>query len=128
MYTEKKLDKQFRLFTFFALLGILLVACGGSAQPTEPAPLETTITALDIKWDTENLEAKAGQKITLTLVNDGLLDHNFKVTELGIDINIAAGATEMTTFIIAESGTFEYFCNVPGHLEAGMTGTITVSE
>lgn len=122
------MDKQIKLFTLIALLGILLAACGGSTEPTEPAPLETTIIALDIKWDVENLEAKAGQKITITLNNEGLLDHNFSIKDLGIDINIAAGGTEVATFVITEPGTFDYFCNVPGHQEAGMTGTITVSE
>lgn len=122
------MDKQLRLLTFIALLGILLGACGPSAEPTELPPLEITLTALDIKWDTENIEAKVGQTITLTLVNEGLLDHNFEITELGIDVNIVAGATEVTTFVITQSGTFDFICNVSGHLEAGMVGTITVSD
>jgi hypothetical protein len=122
---EIKLNKQLWQLGLIVLLGILLGACGGS---TEPPPLETILTALDINWDTSNIDALVGQTITITLVNEGALDHNFKIAELGIDIDIAAGATEVTTFVVPQAGIIDFTCNVPGHLEAGMVGTITVSQ
>jgi uncharacterized cupredoxin-like copper-binding protein len=119
------MNKQLKLLSLAVMLAITLTACGESA---EPPPVEVTLTALDIKWDTSNIEVLAGQTVTITVVNEGALDHNFNIAELGIDININAGATEEITFIAPQSGVLEFVCNVPGHLEAGMAGSITVSE
>jgi len=119
------MNMHLRLLTLAALLGITLTACGGSG---ELPPLDITLTALDIKWDADNIEVLAGQTVTLTLVNEGALDHNFEISELGIDIDIPAGTTEVTTFIAPQPGVLDFVCNVPGHLEAGMEGSITVSE
>jgi uncharacterized cupredoxin-like copper-binding protein len=51
--------------------------------------------------------------------------HNFSIDELGISVDIAPGATEETV-INAPAGEYEFYCNVPGHKEAGMEGTLTV--
>ena len=53
--------------------------------------------------------------------------HNFSIDALGIDVDIAPGATKQVV-INAPAGEYEYYCNVPGHKEAGMVGTLTVSE
>ena len=59
--------------------------------------------------------------------NDGAAPHNFSIDELGIDIDVAPGETQETV-INAPAGEYEYYCNVPGHKEAGMVGTLTVTE
>ena len=51
--------------------------------------------------------------------------HNFSIDELDIDVDIAPGATEEVV-INAPAGTYEFYCNVPGHKAAGMLGTLTV--
>jgi uncharacterized cupredoxin-like copper-binding protein len=61
----------------------------------------------------------------VTLPNDGVTLHNFSIDALGISVDIAPGATETVT-INAPAGSYEYYCNVPGHKEAGMVGTLTV--
>jgi uncharacterized cupredoxin-like copper-binding protein len=38
---------------------------------------------------------------------------------------VSPGDTGSAT-INAPAGTYEYYCNVPGHREAGMVGTLTV--
>src|SRR5215217_1894530 len=53
--------------------------------------------------------------------------HNFSIDELGIDIDIAPGETQETV-INAPAGEYEFYCNVPGHKEAGMVGTLIVTE
>ena len=53
--------------------------------------------------------------------------HNFSIDALGIDVDIAPGATEQVV-INAPAGEYEYYCNVPGHKEAGMVGTLIVTE
>jgi uncharacterized cupredoxin-like copper-binding protein len=53
------------------------------------------------------------------------LPHNFSIDELGISVDVAAGEEGEAT-INAAPGTYEFYCNVPGHREAGMVGTLTV--
>jgi plastocyanin len=92
-----------------------------------PAPegAGVTIRSSDIVFDPVELTIPAGQDVVFTLPNEGVLPHNFSIAELGIDIDIAPGETA-SVVVNAPAGTYEYFCNIPGHKEAGMVGTLTV--
>jgi uncharacterized cupredoxin-like copper-binding protein len=39
-----------------------------------------------------------------------------------------AGMGASVSFVPTKPGTFEFFCAVPGHKEAGMVGTLIVRE
>ena len=103
----------------------------GDAPPTGD---ETTVAAMtvdvvsyDIYFEPKELTIPANTDVTVVLPNDGVTPHNFSVDELGIDVDIAPGATEEVV-INAPAGEYEFYCNVPGHKQAGMVGTLTVSE
>jgi probable HAF family extracellular repeat protein len=101
-----------------------------------PPPVATTpaatsadggaIVSRDISFDPTTITIPANTDVTVVLPNQGVIPHNFSIDELGIDVDIAPGATEETV-INAPPGTYEYYCNVPGHKQAGMVGTLTVS-
>ncbi len=105
----------------FGLLS--LVACSST-----PKPKQVFLSAQDIVWDPPLIEAQVGQELTLTIRNDGALDHNFVSDELGLDILISPGTSETVTFVVTEPGKLEFICNIPGHEEAGMVGEIVVGE
>jgi plastocyanin len=84
-----------------------------------------TVESNDIYFEPAELTISADTDVTVSLPNAGAAPHNFSIDELGISVDIAPGATEETT-INAPAGTYEYYCNVPGHKEAGMVGTLTV--
>jgi plastocyanin len=70
--------------------------------------------------------AKAGQ-VAVALENSAGLIHN--VTFVGINgdkpvVEVAKG-TEVGR-VTLQPGTVTYYCNIPGHREAGMEGTLTV--
>jgi hypothetical protein len=65
--------------------------------------------------------------VTFLLPNVGAAPHNFSIDELEIDIDQAAGSQEEVV-INAPAGEYEFYCNVPGHREAGMTGTLIVDS
>jgi plastocyanin len=110
-----------------AVAAVALVACGGGSGPAAPAPLAITIHAKDIAYDTTSINAKAGQTVNVTYVNDGALDHTFLIDNVITEQKVAAGATTNFSFVAPAAGTYTYYCNVAGHKEAGMVGTLTVT-
>jgi plastocyanin len=90
---------------------------GGGAQ-------EVTITGHDIYFDPAEVTIKAGP-VTFILPNEGAAEHDFSIDELGIQVNMPAGTTQTLEADIP-AGTYEYYCNIPGHKDAGMVGTLVV--
>jgi uncharacterized cupredoxin-like copper-binding protein/mono/diheme cytochrome c family protein len=91
-----------------------------------PAPATAqNVTSFDIYFEPKEITIPANTDVPFTLPNDGAAAHNFSIDELGIDIDLPPGSTEETV-INAPPGTYEYYCNVPGHKEAGMVGTLIV--
>jgi uncharacterized cupredoxin-like copper-binding protein len=93
-------------------------AGGGAGQAV-------TVESYDIYFEPDALSIPADTDVTVQLPNEGVTPHNFSIGELGISVDIAPGATEETV-INAPAGEYEYYCNVPGHKQAGMVGTLTV--
>ncbi len=89
------------------------------------APQTVDIVSNDIFFEPKEVTIPANTDVTFMLPNEGVTPHNFAIDELGIDVDIAPGATEETV-INAPAGEYEYYCNVPGHKAAGMSGTLTV--
>jgi uncharacterized cupredoxin-like copper-binding protein len=102
-------------------------AAGGEEQAAAGARAgeAVTVESYDIYFEPEELSIPADTDVTVSLPNEGVTPHNFSIDELGIDVDIAPGATEETV-INAPAGTYEYYCNIPGHKQAGMVGTLTV--
>lgn len=102
-------------------------AAGTPESPTTSgAAAETAeVVSLDIFFEPDELMIPADSEVTVALPNEGVTEHNFSIDALNIDVDIAPGAAEETV-INAPAGTYEYYCNVPGHKAAGMVGTLTV--
>src|SRR5919112_2435698 len=99
----------------------------GVARGDAPATMTVDIVAQDILFEPKELTIPANTDVTVNVPNEGAAPHNFSIDELGIDVDIAPGATEQVV-INAPAGEYEYYCNVPGHKEAGMVGTLIVTE
>ncbi len=115
---------------FFATMLIMmtLAACGGSGGGSSAQPaLAITIHARDIAYDADAVTAQAGQTVNVTLVNDGTLDHSFIIDGVLGEQKAAAGQTTTFSFTPGPAGTYEFYCAVPGHKQAGMVGTLTVT-
>ncbi|MFL5759588.1 MAG: PQQ-dependent sugar dehydrogenase [Thermomicrobiales bacterium] len=91
-------------------------SAGGSAQ---------TVTMVDIAFQPKDLTIPANTDVTVDLPNNGASLHNFSIDELNISVDVQPGQTGSVT-INAPAGTYQFYCNVPGHKEAGMVGTLTV--
>jgi len=68
-------------------------------------------------------EAPAGP-LRVVMPNESGVPHNIVIDGKGESEVIEEGETEFEAEF--EAGTFEYYCSVPGHREAGMAGELTV--
>lgn len=82
------------------------------------------VTAVISGFDPSYIEAGEGE-ITLTVVNEDAMPHDFTIDELGVHVGLEAGETKTFTFA-ADPGTYEFYCSIPGHREVGMVGELTV--
>ena len=94
-----------------------------AAAPASVAPV--TVTSHDIFFDPKEITIPANTDVTISLPNEGVTTHDFSIDALGISVSIDPGATE-NVVVNAPAGTYEYYCNIPGHKAAGMVGTLTV--
>ena len=109
-------------------VGLLALAACASPTPAAPAPLVVTVKAQDLMFDPMSLTAKVGQPITINFQNTGALEHSFVIDALNVKLeHIQPGQTASVTFTPKAAGTYEFYCDVPGHRDAGMKGTLTVS-
>jgi plastocyanin len=127
--------------TVFGLLPLLVAAllaagCGGddNGGTTDTATVAEGTTlqlAADpsgaLAFDKTTLDASAGT-VTIELTNDSSVAHNVEVEGNGVEekSDTITGATTSLT-VDLEPGTYEFYCAVPGHREAGMEGTLNVS-
>ena len=82
-----------------------------------------TVESHDIFFVPTEIEVPSDTEVTILLPNLGAAPHNFSIDALDISVDIAPGETKEVT-ITAPEGEYEYYCNVPGHKEAGMVGTL----
>ena len=114
---------------------VAVVAAGGAlAAPSHPAAkaagttLHVTALKNGLAFSTTKLSAKAG-KVTISLKNLSPLAHDL-VIESGEKILaktplLADGKTGSLT-VTLKKGSYDFVCDVPGHEDAGMRGTLTV--
>lgn len=79
-----------------------------------------------LSFDKTSLEAPAGD-VTIDLTNESSTPHNVEIEGMGVE-EVSDTITGSTTSVTAtlEPGTYEFYCAVPGHRDAGMEGTLTV--
>lgn len=111
------------------LLSISLAACAGDASGnvTENVEADVHVRGTDaLKFEPSELEAEAGS-ITIALTSEGSLVHDVVIEEAGnTEVVEARGGTKVGT-VDLEAGTYTFYCSIPGHRNAGMEGTLTVS-
>ena len=93
--------------------------------PTTPSD-SVIVTATDSAFDPSVIRVPADVPVSLTLVNQGQLQHDVSIDALGLNLVAAAGKTSATT-VTLPAGTYEAYCSVPGHRDLGMTLRIEVN-
>ena len=119
------------------LISTLAAACAGpsAAAPSGGKPAASSAQAVEVKatdmmrFEPATITVTSGTPVRLTLTNDGGLEHNWVVDNLDgrkVQVDAKSKASAIGEFTPTGSGTYEFYCSVPGHREAGMTGTLVV--
>jgi len=129
-----------------ALGAVLLAAgCGGGSSSSSSAPAATTpmsssggvaqtveidVAQTGLAYTTTSATAKAGT-VTLKSMNPQSIEHDISIESSDGSINqkgnlVANGDVSEVT-VDLKPGTYTFYCSVPGHKEAGMSGTLTVN-
>jgi uncharacterized cupredoxin-like copper-binding protein len=121
-------------------------------EPGQPGKATRTvkIAALDGRFEPAALEVKLGETIRFVVTNKGQLDHDFTLGDTATQkahraemaamaaeggnmqhhdanaVYVKPAETRELTWRFTRAGRLEFDCNVPGHYEAGMAGTISV--
>lgn len=133
-YEEQRRARKRRLIMVMvavpvaALLAVLIVmvATGGEDEPSARLPgttLELTLGEYSIAGD---LSVPAGVT-RIHAVNVGVIAHNVGVRGVKISGNIAAGEDLVLELGDLRPGTYELYCDLVGHEQAGMVATLTVA-
>ena len=106
-----------------------VVAVGpAAARPTTTTVVKVTALSSGLKFNTKVLRAHPG-KIKLVFTNKSTVKHNVRIesgeNELGGTKNIGKGQT--TASVTLKKGTYNFYCSVAGHEDAGMKGKLIVS-
>jgi uncharacterized cupredoxin-like copper-binding protein len=101
---------------------------GGTTQGTGEQTVDVSET--DFKLDPSNPTVQAGT-VSFKVTNDGEVDHNLEVEgpegEQELEQDLAPGESATLTVDLSTPGTYEFYCPIGGHRDAGMEGEITVS-
>ncbi|MDR7394608.1 MAG: cupredoxin domain-containing protein, partial [Armatimonadota bacterium] len=91
---------------------------GGRLLPVELA---------DFSFRPGVVRVRAGEPVNLKLRNTGYVPHDLYVPDLHFRAALAPGQELVAGLLADRPGTFEFYCTVPGHREAGMRGVLVVS-
>lgn len=109
-------------------------ATAPATTPATTAPTTSSKVVIDadpsgqLKWTKDTATAAAG-KVTVEIKNDSPVPHNIAVEGNGVQSDVSdtvqnGGTADITVDLPA--GTYTYYCDIPGHRQAGMEGTLTV--
>lgn len=96
---------------------------GGTTAGSGDHPPALELAATEFAFDPSS--AKVASTGTVTLTNNGSVDHDV-VIEDQTSGSVAPGESGEFTLEGLDPGTYEYYCSIPGHREAGMQGEVEV--
>ena len=120
--------------TISALLALLALSAlvtaagcgGGSAQPAG----SIKVVLADFSFTPSDIQAQAGSR-EFYLVNEGKSSHDMTITDSSgkqlARSELVQPGNSGTLQVTLSAGTYNVFCSQPGHADAGMKATLTVS-
>lgn len=131
------------------IIVVLLVVAGGyfllkggyQAPTSTPTPTETppttqapttgvteiSVAGTEFSFSPASISVKTGEHVKITFSNNGRASHNLTLEGLGIGTKtIGGGQTDVVEFTAPSTGTYTFFCSIPGHRASGMEGSLKI--
>ncbi len=146
--------KRLLILISLTVFTLLLAACGGANNNADSSGDAAGSKSFEVSVKDEftfqpnAITVQAGEEIEITFKNTGSVNHSFVILNEGVtpeDLvgasedeehellvmemhEIAAGESSTETFTApTQPGDYTFICTVPGHAQAGMVGTLTVT-
>lgn len=102
---------------------------GPTPSTTPAASSSGSTTSFEIRghefaFDPSAITVSAAGSYTVTFANDGTIPHNVTFAD-GTTVSAQPGETA-TVVVNVPAGGIDFICSLPGHADAGMTGSVTV--
>jgi uncharacterized cupredoxin-like copper-binding protein len=122
-----------RVLILIFIAGAILAGCQDTAPTPVPEVVGVTINMADIHYDRQTIEVEAGNVLVITLINEGVLEHDFVIDELPMaeaphihEMDEAGGEHDHDTPHTAAAGEPDlHFAAMPGTIS---TATLTPTE
>jgi plastocyanin len=91
--------------------------------------VEIDVASSGLAFDTTSATAQAGP-VVIRSKNPQSTSHDIALTGNGVNETgdmVSNGGVSTITIADLKPGTYTFYCSVPGHEQAGMKGTLTVS-
>ena len=126
-----------------AVAAVALAGCGSSSSSTTTKSATKSVTLSTsgahavklsadpsgaLKFNATTLSAKAGA-VTIAMNNPSSVEHGIAVEGNGVNQDgkiVGQGGTSVLA-VQLKAGKYTFFCPVPGHRQAGMQGTLTIT-
>ncbi|MGB3307043.1 MAG: PQQ-binding-like beta-propeller repeat protein [Thermomicrobiales bacterium] len=111
------------------------VAAATAAASTEVATpvtserdgsLSVVVEAGDIYFKPNAIAIPANNDVYVTIRNVGALQHDFVIDDPAVNSGMIVSGTSEQVVLNLAPGSYQFYCSVEGHADAGMIGTITV--
>jgi uncharacterized cupredoxin-like copper-binding protein len=146
------------LFIFVLTVGLWLVSLPGttsgiaqavaiSQQPATEIKVQLGNETGELKFIPNDIKFRSGKRYKLVLSNPSASKHYFTAKDFadGIwtqkvdagnveikgaikELELRSNTTADWVFVPMKPGTYNLRCTIPGHTEAGMTGTLTITS
>lgn len=120
-----------------ALVAVATFVAGGVAVAAIPQPAgagvspETlaglpALVSPGFAFEPGALRVRSGELVAMRLDNPHAAPHSFDIDALNVHVAMPSGKSALALFEAPAPGTYEFYCALPGHREAGMVGTLVV--
>jgi plastocyanin len=99
----------------------------GDASSVAAGAVEFAVTADSFAFDPDEITVTTGEEVAIVLTSVDTL-HDFTIDDLDAHVGAERDETATGGFRADRPGRYTYYCGVPGHRQAGMEGTLIVTE
>jgi nitrite reductase (NO-forming) len=122
---------RMREASYLTAIALAAVGVAGGAIAADRAidagAQQVEVTARELRFSPAEVHVRAGGWVVIRFSNDDPVFHDWMVEGLAnVDAGARPGQTQRIRVRLDTPGTLRVRCTVPGHAEAGMTGTLVV--